>query len=139
MHEKWKAFWARLFGGSHGWSRRDKVLEYVVHRIDDGAHVREVVQEEYVRRMATQSEIERILADPRIIEGARERMRRELRFEDLTSRKTSRANRAEGTTELRRPEDGADRRRSATGTSDLGQEARRKGSLEDGRADVSPG
>jgi hypothetical protein len=40
MPEKWKAFWARLFGGSYGWSRRDKVLEYVVHRIDDGAHVR---------------------------------------------------------------------------------------------------
>ena len=123
MHEKWKAFWARLFGGSHGWSRKDKVLEYVVHRIDDGASVREVVQEEYVRRTATQSEIERILADPRIIEGARERMRRELRFEDLTSRKTSRANRPEGTTEVGRPEDGADRRRSPTGTFDLSQEA----------------
>jgi hypothetical protein len=92
MYEKWKAFWARLFGGSQGWSRRDKVLEYVVHRIDDGAHVSEVVQEDYVRRMATQSEIGGILADPRVIEGARERMRRELRYEDLTSRRTSRAN-----------------------------------------------
>lgn len=123
MYGEWKTFWARLFGGSHGWSRRDKVLEYVVHRIDDGANVREAVQEEYVRRMATQIEIERILADPRIIEGARERMRRELSFEDLPSRRAPRANRPEATTEVRWPEDGTNLRRSATSISDLGQEA----------------
>ena len=58
MYEKWKALWVRLFGRSYGWTRRDKVLEYVLHRIGERARLQEVVQEEYARRIATRHEIE---------------------------------------------------------------------------------
>ena len=87
MGERWKAFWARLFGPSGGWGGREKVLEYVAHRVDDGAPLQEVVREEYVRRMATREEIERILSDPRILEGVREQVRRDLRFEEASPRR----------------------------------------------------
>jgi hypothetical protein len=108
VHQRWKAFWARLFGGSRAWSRRDKVLEYVVHRVDDGAPLREVIHEEYVRRMATQSEIERVLADPKVLQGARERMRRDPGFEGMTARPAPRANQPAATTPVGRPDGGTD-------------------------------
>ena len=89
-YERWKAFWARLFGSSFGWTRRDKVLEYVLRRVGDGAGLQEVVQEEYVRRMATRYEMERILTDPRIIGSAREGMRRDPGLERMSPRRTTR-------------------------------------------------
>ncbi len=90
MYERWKAFWARLFGSSFGWTRRDKVLEYVLRRVGDGARLQEVVQEEYVRRMATRHEMNRILTDPRIVGNAREGMRRDLGLARMPPRWTSR-------------------------------------------------
>jgi hypothetical protein len=81
----WARVFARLFGGSHRWTRRDKVLEYIVHRVDAGTSLRDVVREEYVRRMTTGDEVDRILSDPRIVQTARERMRRDLEFEGSAS------------------------------------------------------
>lgn len=78
MSEKWKSFWSRLFGGRRRSLREERVLEYVVHRLGNGARLQDVVQDEYVRRMTAEDELRRILADPRIVEGARGRMRREL-------------------------------------------------------------
>jgi len=51
--EKKRSFWDKLFGTNNRSGRQDKVLEYVIHRIEDGANLREVLQEEYVRRNAT--------------------------------------------------------------------------------------
>jgi hypothetical protein len=62
--------------------RQDKVLEYVIHRIEDGANLREVLQEEYVRRNATADEIQSILENPRLIQAAGEQLR-----EDFSSGK----------------------------------------------------
>ena len=53
-----------LFGYGHSESK-DKVLEYVAHRLNDGAHLRDVLQEEYVVRNSTQAEREEIRVDPR--------------------------------------------------------------------------
>lgn len=69
-----RSFWARLFGSSTNSAREEKVLEYIVHRINEGAGLREAVDEEYVRRNATRGQIDDILSDPRLIEAARERM-----------------------------------------------------------------
>ena len=69
-----KSFWARIFGGSTNSAREEKVLEYIVYRINEGANLREVVEEEYVRRNATKGQIDDILSDPRLIEAARERL-----------------------------------------------------------------
>ena len=82
MAEKRRSFWDRLFGTNNRSGRQDKVLEYVIHRIEDGANLREVLQEEYVRRNATTEEVQRILENPRLIEAAGEQLR-----EDFSSGK----------------------------------------------------
>jgi hypothetical protein len=80
--ERKRSFWDRLFGTNNRSGRQDKVLEYVIHRIEDGANLREVLQEEYVRRNATTEEVQRILENPRLIEAAGEQLR-----EDFSSGK----------------------------------------------------
>ena len=82
MAEKRRSFWDRLFGTNNRSGRQDKVLEYVIHRVQDGANLREVLQEEYVRRNATTEEVQRILENPRLIEAAGEQLR-----EDFSSGK----------------------------------------------------
>lgn len=77
MSEK-RGFWARLFKGSGGSKRKDKVLEYLVHRMDDGVDLREALEEEYVIRNLSRGEREEIASNPRIVEAAREGMRRDL-------------------------------------------------------------
>ncbi len=75
MAEKRRSFWDRLFGTNNRSGRQDKVLEYVIHRIEDGANLREVLQEEYVRRNASTEEVQTILENPRLIEAAGEQLR----------------------------------------------------------------
>ena len=76
MSEERQGFWDRIFFGSRGDSERErKVREYIIHRIGDGAHLREVLQEEYVRRNASPQEVERILENPELIEAAHEQLR----------------------------------------------------------------
>ena len=82
MSEQKRSFWDRLFGTNNRSGRQDKVLEYVIHRIENGANLREVLQEEYVRRNATTEEIQSILENPRLIQAAGEQMR-----EDFSSGK----------------------------------------------------
>jgi hypothetical protein len=69
------SIWDKLFSRPHHYERERKVLEYVCHRVGEGAHLGEVLQEEYVRRNASHTEIEEILGDPRLIETAHEKMR----------------------------------------------------------------
>ncbi len=80
--EKRRSFWDRLFGTNNRSGRQEKVLEYVIHRIEDGANLREVLQEEYIRRNTTAEEVQRILENPRLIEAAGEQLR-----EDFSSGK----------------------------------------------------
>jgi hypothetical protein len=78
-----KSFWARLFSGSRESAREQKVLEYIIHRMNEGENLHSVVQEEYVRRNATQGQIEDILSNPRIVEAAREKMEEAFRSGEL--------------------------------------------------------
>ena len=73
------SFWGTLFDDRYRSRRQERVLDYVVHRVGDGALLRDVAQEEYVRRLASPSEIEYILQNPRLVETARTRMQEELR------------------------------------------------------------
>jgi hypothetical protein len=79
MTEESGSFWNKLFNGSfleqHDEERERKVIEYVCHRVSEGAHLRNVIQEEYVRRNASQEEIEDLLKNPKLIEAAHEQMR----------------------------------------------------------------
>ena len=58
--EKKRSFWDKLFGTNNRSGRQDKVLEYVIHRIQDGANLGEVLQEEYVRRNAPAEDLQSI-------------------------------------------------------------------------------
>lgn len=69
-----KSFWARIFGSPGGSAREQRVLDYVVNRINEGAALDDVAQEEYVRRNATPDQIDEILSNPKIVEAAREKM-----------------------------------------------------------------
>jgi hypothetical protein len=75
MSEEKQSFWERLFSVQYHSEREERVIEYVLHRIGDGAHLRDVLGEEYVRRNASPVEIEQILENPKLIETAHERMR----------------------------------------------------------------
>jgi hypothetical protein len=84
MSREKKSFWDRLFGGSRRSVREQKVLEYVVHRMNQGVDLADVVGEEYVRRNASGREIEDILSNPRIVEAAREHMQEVFRSGELS-------------------------------------------------------
>ena len=77
--EEKTSFWGKILDVKHHSEREERVLDYIVHRIGDGANLREVTQEEYVRRMASPAEVEDILQNPRLVEGARQGMQRDFR------------------------------------------------------------
>jgi len=71
------SFWERVSrttGEGPDSERKQKVLHYITHRLNEDASLQEVVQEEYVRRNCTQPEIEQILRNPQLVHAARERM-----------------------------------------------------------------
>ena len=77
MSEQQESFWDRLIGGMQGGpdsQRKEKVLHYIIHRLEADTSLREVLKEEYVRRNCTQPEIEEILTNPELVRAARERM-----------------------------------------------------------------
>lgn len=72
--EKGRSFWKRIFGGEYGNERERKALEYIVYRLHEGAHLEDVVNEEYVLRTIPQHRIDEIRSDHRIVEAARQGM-----------------------------------------------------------------
>lgn len=76
--EKKRGFWSWLFGGPGVSPRRQKVLEYLVHRMNDGVDLNDALEEEYVVRNLSRSEREEISSNPRLVEAARERMQKDL-------------------------------------------------------------
>ena len=60
-----------LFGGSGRVSQEDKVRQYVAHRLGHGAHLAQVIHEEYVRRNCSEEEINEIIRDPRLVHDDR--------------------------------------------------------------------
>jgi hypothetical protein len=76
--------WEKIFGTHpHQNEREKKVIGYICHRIADGAHLRDIVQEEYVRRNASPVEVQGILENPRLIEVAHQAMREDFSSEAL--------------------------------------------------------
>jgi hypothetical protein len=78
MAEERQSFWDRIFSIHTRSDREEKVLEYVIHRLGDGAGLEEVVREEYVRRNASPEEVEDILDNPRLVAAIREKMEEDL-------------------------------------------------------------
>jgi hypothetical protein len=68
MDEEHHSFWHKLFFGSPDRSEREqRVLEYIIHRMGEGAHLGDVIHEEYVRRNIAQDTLEGLLRDPALI------------------------------------------------------------------------
>ncbi len=81
--ERKRSFWDRLFGRNQPSAREQKVLEYISHRVGEGAHLADVVQEEYVRRNVSASEVEEICARPELVHAARENLQSDFSSGDL--------------------------------------------------------
>jgi hypothetical protein len=81
-----QSFWRRLFGRTGPSSlsqRQEKVLRYVISRIDENVPLQEILREEYVRRNSSRAELEQILGSPEFIEAVRERLGEAFRSEDF--------------------------------------------------------
>ena len=65
---------ANIFGGPEHAPQKDKVREYIIHRIEVGEHLEDIAEEDYVLRNCTQPEVNEILRDPRVVHAARESM-----------------------------------------------------------------
>lgn len=74
MTRKKQTFWEYLFVGSPHGEPEEKVLGYIIHRIKAGAHLKDVVEEDYVRRNASKEEVDEMIMDPVLMHAARERM-----------------------------------------------------------------
>jgi hypothetical protein len=83
VSEQNRSWWDKLFGSSYDNERETKVREYIVHRVGEGAHLRDVLHEEYVQRNASQDEVEEILADPALIEATHEQLRNDFSSKKL--------------------------------------------------------
>ena len=71
---KQQSFWDRLFSLDYHSAREERVVEYIIHRLGEGASLQEIIDEEYVRRNATPAEVEEICARPELVQAAREHM-----------------------------------------------------------------
>jgi hypothetical protein len=72
-----RPFWDRImFGRHHGAraEREEKVLQYIIHRVDEDADLHDVLQEPYVRRNCSQVEIDEIIMNPELVHHCREHL-----------------------------------------------------------------
>ena len=89
MAEEKRSFWEVLLTSQDGSERERKVLEYVCHRVGTGAHLRDVLQEEYVRRNASSDEVRDIVDNPKLIQTAHEKMREDFSSGHLDPKRPS--------------------------------------------------
>ncbi len=87
---KQKSFWDRLFSIEYHSAREERVIEYISHRLADGVALQEILEESYVRRLASLVEVEEICSKPELIQAAREHMEQYFRSEELDPRRRPR-------------------------------------------------
>ena len=75
--ERKRSFWDRLLGRPEHSPREQRIIEYIIHRLGEGASLQVVIEEEYVRRNASPAEIEEICSRPELVQAAREHMEQE--------------------------------------------------------------
>lgn len=66
--------------------REEKVLRYVIHRIDEDADIQKVLEEPYVRRNCSQDEIDEIRTNPELVHACREHLGETFRSGELDPR-----------------------------------------------------
>lgn len=80
-----------LFGSSNRAERDEKVLRYIIHRMNEETPLHDVVSEDYVRRNCTQDEIHEILNDPELVHACREHLWQTFRSGELDPTQRRRA------------------------------------------------
>jgi hypothetical protein len=66
-----------MFGrqrGPRAQREEEKVLQYIIHRVDEDAGLHDVLQEPYVRRICSQGEIDEVVMNPELVHHCRERL-----------------------------------------------------------------
>jgi hypothetical protein len=81
---KARFLWGRLFLSSPAYlEHEEKVLRYIIHRIDRDANLREVLQEPYVRRNCSRAQIEEITSSADLVHACREHLEQTFRSGEL--------------------------------------------------------
>ncbi len=72
---KTRSLWGQLFLSSPAHvEHEEKVLHYIIHRVDEDADLHDVLQEPYVRRNCSQGEIDEIIMNPELVHHCREHL-----------------------------------------------------------------
>ena len=87
---KQRSFWDRLFSIEYHSAREERVIEYITHRLHDGVSLQEILEESYVRRLASPVEVEEICSRPELVQAARGHMEQDLHSEELDPRRRPR-------------------------------------------------
>jgi hypothetical protein len=73
-----------FFGGNPSRAQREeKVLRYIIHRIDEDGDLHEVLEEPYVRRNCSQDEIDEIRTNPELVHACRQHLEQTFRSGEL--------------------------------------------------------
>ena len=72
-----------LFGTDHHSEAEEKVLDYVSHRLKDGANLTDALEEEYVVRNITPAQRDEIRTNPRLVQEYREGLEEYYESEEL--------------------------------------------------------
>ena len=72
-----------FFGSSARAEREEKVLQYIIHRMNEEAPLHEVVREDYVRRNVPQDKIHELTSDPEFVHACREHLWQTFRSGEL--------------------------------------------------------
>lgn len=78
-----RSIWSWAFSSSGGSEKERRVLEYVIHRMNEDARLQDVVEEEYVRRNLTRAQIDDIVSNPRLLESVHERLQQAFKSGEL--------------------------------------------------------
>ena len=84
---KQQSFWDRLFTLEYHSVREERVVEYIIHRLGEGASLQEILREEYVRRNASPVEVDEICSRPELVQAARERMEKDFSSGEIDLRR----------------------------------------------------
>jgi hypothetical protein len=75
-----RSLWGRLFLSSPArLEHEEKVLQYIIHRIDQNADLHEVLREPYVRRNCSQAEIDEIASSADLVHACRRQLEQTFR------------------------------------------------------------
>lgn len=78
------SIWERLLSREPSLNERQgRVLQYIIHRVNENRDFQETLREPYVRRNCTQDEIDAVVSSPELIHACRERLERTFRSGEL--------------------------------------------------------